>query len=174
MGKRALIVVDMQNDFCSGALANKDAVAIIPKIKKLVEEYHAAGDRVIFTKDTHYTASYLNSPEGKKLPVEHCIDGDWGWDIVDELKEVMVEDDEVICKPTFGYNGWFNVLDPDEKVYMCGTCTDICVVSNALAIKTTLPDVEVSIYANACAGLTKEKHEAALSVMQSCQCDIKE
>ena len=172
MSQKVLIVIDMQNDFCVGSLANEEAVKIIPNIVTLVQEFHKNGGRVIFTKDTHHKESYMNSPEGKKLPVLHCIDGTWGWEIVKELVDVMEENDTIICKPTFGYQGWFDELGPKDEVYMCGTCTDICVVSNALAIKTTLPEVEVHVAANACAGLTPEKHEAALTVMESCQCDV--
>ncbi len=165
-----LIVIDMQNDFVTGSLANKDAEGIIPFIKEKIDEFQKNGAQVIFTRDTH-NQNYLSTNEGKHLPVEHCIKGTKGWEIVPELNSTP--NAIVIDKVHFGYPTglWNHYIEPGDHVFMVGTCTDICVVSNALAIKG-IEGVEVTIYANGCAGLTKEKHMCALNVMESCQCEI--
>lgn len=163
------IVIDMQNDFCTGALANPDAVAIIPKIKEHLSEFKSEGTHVIYTRDTHYSDTYMTSGEGKYLPVPHCIKGSNGWNIVDELSPD--QSDLVIDKMHFGYDGWKDFIKPGDEVIMCGTCTSICVVSNALAIKM-IENVDVTILSDCCACLSREKHEAALEVMRSCQCKV--
>lgn len=165
--KKTLIVVDMQNDFIDEALGTKEAVAIVPNVKKKIEEYAANGDEIIFTRDTH-SEDYLETPEGKKLPVRHCIKGTHGWEIADGL---YVEGCKIIDKPNFGWPDWKN--ESLEKVEIIGLCTDICVVSNALIIKASFPDAEVSVDSSCCAGVTPETHEAALATMKMCQIDIK-
>lgn len=165
--KKTLIVVDMQNDFIDEALGTKEAVAIVPNVKKKIEEYAANGDEIIFTRDTH-SEDYLETPEGKKLPVRHCIKGTHGWEIADGL---YVEGCKIIDKPNFGWPEWKN--ESLEKVEIIGLCTDICVVSNALIIKASFPDAEVSVDASCCAGVTPETHAAALATMKMCQIDIK-
>ena len=165
--KKTLIVVDMQNDFIDEALGTKEAVAIVPNVKKKIEEYAANGDEIIFTRDTH-SEDYLETPEGKKLPVRHCIKGTHGWEIADGL---YVEGCKIIDKPNFGWPDWKN--ESLEKVEIIGLCTDICVVSNALIIKASFPDAEVSVDASCCAGVTPETHAAALATMKMCQIDIK-
>lgn len=167
------MIIDMQNDFVTGALANRDAEAIVPAIKNEI----AKADVLIFTKDTHPT-SYLSSQEGRKLPIEHCIENTWGWEIVDALnpeKNDFGKPVEVICKPNFGWD-WnklrSGLIDTDSEVVFTGTCTDICVVSNALSCKQAFPETEVSCIASCCAGLTAAKHEAALEVMRSCQVTV--
>ncbi len=165
--KKTLIVVDMQNDFIDEALGTKEAVAIVPNVKKKIEEYAANGDEIIFTRDTH-SEDYLETPEGKKLPVKHCIKGTHGWEIADGL---YVEGSKIIDKPNFGWPEWKN--ESLEKVEIIGLCTDICVVSNALIIKASFPDAEVSVDASCCAGVTPETHDAALATMKMCQIDIK-
>lgn len=165
--KKTLIVVDMQNDFIDEALGTKEAVAIVPNVKKKIEEYAANGDEIIFTRDTH-SEDYLETPEGKKLPVKHCIKGTHGWEIADGL---YVEGCKIIDKPNFGWPEWKN--ESLEKVEIIGLCTDICVVSNALIIKASFPDAEVSVDASCCAGVTPETHAAALATMKMCQIDIK-
>lgn len=169
---KVLVVVDMQNDFCTGALANKDAVAAIPFIKQQIEQVIEHGDKIIFTRDTHQS-NYLETTEGSHLPVEHCINGTDGWDIVPELEELVEDYSKVqfVNKNHFGYDGWSSLIDNGDEVFIVGTCTDICVVSNALAMKA-IEGVEVTVLAEGCAGLTKEKHEHALDVMESCQCKI--
>ena len=171
---KVLVVVDMQNDFVSGNLGTKEAVAIVPDVKKKIEEYYNNGDVVFFTKDTHLDG-YLDTQEGKKLPVEHCVIGTNGWEIVDELKSCAKH---VINKDRFGSNylaecihGGFASNDYDS-VELVGVCTDICVVSNALLIKAWVPEMEITVDASCCAGVTPEKHRAALEVMKSCQINV--
>ena len=183
--KNITIVIDMQNDFLTGALANPDAVSIIPSV---IEEIKSA-DFVVYTRDTH-GSNYSETQEGKKLPVPHCIDATWGWEIVDELNPQTLVNNNVLAgkrwyifnKPTFGsVNIWNGIVgnfpdlildNEDVEITFCGTCTDICVVSNALIVKSLYPEVVVNVKADACAGLTPEKHKAALEVMSSCQINI--
>ena len=164
------IVIDMQNDFCTGALANKEAVAIIPRIKAELQKARAEGSNIIFTRDTH-NEDYLKTGEGKHLPVPHCVKDTEGWQIVPELMEETDENTLFIDKTHFGYNCWEEFIKEGDEVVICGTCTDICVVSNSLALKA-IEGVEVTVIADCCAGLTKESHEAALKVMECCQCNI--
>lgn len=164
--KKTLIVVDMQNDFIDMALGTKEAVAIVPKVREKIAQYRKNGDEIIFTRDTH-TEDYLNTPEGKKLPVPHCIRGTKGWQIADGL---YVEGCKIIDKPNFGWPRWKE--ETLESVEMVGLCTDICVVSNALIIKATFPDASVTVDSSCCAGVTPESHRAALQTMQMCQIDI--
>ena len=164
--KKTLIVIDMQNDFIDMALGTKEAVAIVPKVKKKIQEYVQNGDEIIFTRDTH-TENYLQTPEGKKLPVEHCIKGTKGWQIAEGL---YIEECKIIDKPNFGWPHWNE--EHLEDVEIIGLCTDICVVSNALIIKSTFPDANVKVDSNCCAGVTVETHEAALKTMAMCQIEI--
>ena len=163
---KTLIVIDMQNDFVNGALGTKEAQDIIPNVKKKIEEYVSNGDEIIFTRDTH-GANYLETPEGKKLPVEHCIIGTHGWQIVDELE---VPNCQCINKPTFGWTNWNGRLF--DEIEIVGLCTDICVVSNALILKATYPEVEITVDASCCAGVTPESHNAALLTMKMCQINV--
>ena len=177
--KKITIVIDMQNDFLTGALANPDAVNIIPSV---LEEIKKA-DYVMYTRDTH-SENYLETQEGKNLPVPHCIEGTHGWQIVDELDPHSITDIKmwsIVNKPTFGdVNIWMDMYFADlvnwngegVEVTFCGTCTDICVVSNAMIVKSLYPELVVNVKADACAGLTPEKHKAALDVMSSCQINI--
>jgi len=176
---KVLVVVDMQNDFVSGSLGTPEAQEIVPKVKRKIEEHRENGDLVWFTQDTHY-GDYLETREGKKLPVEHCIYSTWGWEIVDDL--YTKPKDLVINKPTFGSktlvemlveeSGWYD--DNFDEIELVGLCTDICVVSNALMLKAAFYNVcEISVDANCCAGTTPEMHEAALKVMESCQINVK-
>ena len=164
--KRTLIVIDMQNDFIDMALGTSEAVAIVPRVRAKIEEYRDAGDEIIYTRDTH-GEDYLGTPEGKKLPVPHCIKGTKGWEIADGL---YVEGCKVIDKPTFGWCGWSG--ESLDMVEIVGLCTDICVVSNALIIKATFPNAEISVDASCCAGVTPETHRAALETMKMCQIDV--
>lgn len=167
--KKTLIVIDMQNDFIDMALGTKEAAAIVPNVKAKIEEYRKNGDEIIFTRDTHFE-NYLDTPEGKKLPVPHCIKGTKGWEIADRL---YIEGAEIIDKPNFGWPDW-NKMGNFENVEIIGLCTDICVVSNALIIKAAFPDANVSVDAACCAGVTPETHNAALTTMKMCQIDVKE
>lgn len=164
--KKTLIVVDMQNDFIDMALGTKEAVAIVPNVKKKIEEYIKNGDEVIFTRDTHHD-DYLDTAEGKKLPVVHCIEGSKGWQISSELP---TEGCRIIDKPNFGWPNWKN--ESFEEVELIGLCTDICVVSNALIIKAQFPEIKVSVDSSCCAGVTPDTHEAALTTMKMCQVDV--
>ena len=164
--KKTLIVVDMQNDFIDMALGTKEAVAIVPAVKAKIEAYVKSGDEIIFTRDTH-AENYLETLEGKKLPVVHCVKGTKGWEIADGL---YVEGSKIIDKPNFGWPGWNSEVL--EEVELIGLCTDICVVSNALIIKAMFPDAQVSVDAACCAGVTPESHAAALKTMQMCQIDV--
>ena len=166
MMKRTLIVVDMQNDFIDMALGTKEAVAIVPRVKEKIQEYMQSGDEIIFTRDTH-SENYLQTTEGKKLPVEHCIQGTKGWQIADGL---YVEGCKIIDKPNFGWPNWNE--EQLEEVEIIGLCTDICVVSNALIIKATFPDANIKVDSNCCAGVTVETHEAALKTMEMCQIEV--
>ena len=164
--KKTLIVVDMQNDFVDMALGTKEAVAILPKVKAKIEAYAKNGYEIIYTRDTH-GENYLDTPEGKKLPVPHCIKGTKGWEIADGL---YVDGCKIIDKPNFGWSNWQE--ETLQEVELVGLCTDICVVSNALIIKSVFPDAVVKVDPNCCAGVTPESHEAALLTMQMCQIDL--
>ncbi len=164
--KKTLIVVDMQKDFVDGALGSKEAVSIVENVKRKIAEYEANGDEIIFTRDTHQK-DYLETNEGKNLPVAHCIEGTAGWQLYEgmEAKGALY-----INKPTFGYLNWTDYHF--EKVELIGLCTDICVVSNALIIKAAFPEIEVSVDASCCAGVTPETHAAALATMKMCQVKV--
>ena len=164
--KKTLIVIDMQKDFIDGSLGTKEAVAIVSGVKAKIAKYAEAGDEIIFTRDTHQE-NYLETNEGKHIPVEHCIQGTDGWKIA---KGLEVPGAIYIDKPSFGYMDW---KDYDlEEVEIVGLCTDICVVSNALIIKATYPEINVTVDARCCAGVTPESHEAALATMKMCQVNV--
>ena len=171
---RVLIVVDMQNDFVDGVLGSAQAKAIVPAVVGKIAEYRSSGDRVVFTRDTHGN-NYLETQEGRKLPVPHCIRESYGWQIVPQIDTL---DSLVIDKPSFGSCSLMEFLNNMEKVYdvdsveIVGLCTDICVISNAMLAKAQLPEVPVTVDASCCAGVTPESHETALSAMEMCQIDI--
>ena len=164
--KKTLIVVDMQNDFIHMALGTAEAVAIVPAVKAKIESYARNGHEIIYTRDTH-GENYLDTPEGKKLPVPHCIRGTEGWQIADGL---YVPGSRIIDKPNFGWPHWDEL--ELEEVELVGLCTDICVVSNALIIKAAFPDAVVKVDKTCCAGVTPATHEAALATMAMCQIDV--
>ena len=167
-----LLVIDMQNDFIDGALGTKEAVEIVPAVKKKIEQFDGT---VLFTRDTHETW-YLQTQEGKNLPVEHCIRGTDGWQIRPELDALRKT--EAIDKETFGAKELGGILlDMNEEneigsITLIGLCTDICVISNAMLVKAFLPEVPVIVDASCCAGVTPESHETALKAMQACQIQI--
>ena len=172
MGKRYLVVVDMQNDFVSGALGTPEAEAIVERAAATAAAFEG---EVVFTLDTH-GEDYAETQEGRLLPVPHCIRGTWGWQLVDELEAVRTaRGARTFEKGAFGSVELARALaaadaaDPIESVELIGLCTDICVVSNALLIKAFLPEVPVSVDASCCAGVTPAAHEAALATMGSCQ-----
>ena len=170
--QKVLVVVDMQNDFIDGALGTKEAVAIVPGVKEKIENFDGV---VLFTRDTHETY-YLDTQEGKKLPVPHCIRDTEGWQIRSELDALRKT--EPIDKETFGSTdlaGELVALNEDEEIgsiTLVGLCTDICVISNALLIKASLPEVPICVDATCCAGVTPESHENALKAMEACQIRI--
>ena len=164
--RKTLIVIDMQNDFIDAALGTKEAQAIVPNVKKKIEEYKARGGEIIFTRDTHQS-NYLETNEGKHLPVEHCIEGTQGWQIADGLE---VEYCLYIDKPTFGWGHW--KYHDFGEIELVGLCTDICVVSNALILKAQFPEINITVDASCCAGVTPESHQAALTTMKMCQINV--
>lgn len=166
--KKTLIVVDMQKDFIDGSLGTKEAVAIVENVKRKIAQYRENGDEIIFTRDTHQQ-NYLETNEGKHLPVMHCIEGTEGWKIAEGLE---VPGAIYIDKPGFGYMNWKDYHL--EEVEIVGLCTDICVVSNALIIKATYPEIKVVVDASCCAGVTPESHRAALMTMKMCQVEVVE
>lgn len=186
---KVLVVVDMQNDFIDGSLGTPEAKAIVPKVVEKIRNV----DRdtlVLLTKDTH-GPDYLETLEGKILPVEHCIEGTPGWSINNDISHaadyeprgMRYSDKKIIksriIKHTFGSDRLGKLLndlnsykDKITEVEFVGVCTDICVISNALMARQLLPDIAISVDANCCAGSTVEKHYAALSVMESCQINV--
>lgn len=164
--KKTLIVIDMQNDFIDGALGTPEASAIVGRVRKKIDAYRADGSEVIFTRDTH-AEDYLETPEGKKLPVVHCVRGTHGWQISDMLD---TDGCRIIDKPSFGYTKW-DEFD-FESIELVGLCTDICVVSNALILKALFPCAEIRADASCCAGVTPATHSAAIQTMKMCQIDI--
>lgn len=170
---KALIVVDYQNDFVNGSLGFVGAKQLEPVIVKKIEEYRKKGGRIIFTFDTH-GEDYLDTAEGRKLPVKHCIKGTEGHRLHGRVADCACEDDIVITKGTFGSLELANLLKnmKFEEVELCGLVTDICVVSNAIIAKTALPESRIIVDGRACASFDGDKHRAALEVMKSVQIDI--
>ena len=168
-----LVVVDMQNDFIDGALGTPEAVAIVPKVMVKMMNFDGL---VLATRDTH-GEDYLERQEGKKLPVVHCIKGTHGWEIKDEIQQLLIS--QPIDKPTFGSEALGKVLkdlnndvEPIDSITLVGLCTDICVISNAMRLKAFLPEVPIMVDASCCAGVTPESHERALEAMKACQIEI--
>lgn len=179
--RKILVVVDMQNDFISGSLGTKEAALIVPRVLDKIQEYNICD--VYVTKDTHQ-ADYLDTNEGKHLPVAHCVEGTWGWELSEKLQEAL-KDAVTIAKPTFGsieladrlfaeYNSWKAASGDDGEfsIELIGLCTDICVVSNALLLKARMPEITIRVDSSCCAGVTPESHEAALTTMKMCQIEI--
>ena len=171
---KILIVVDMQNDFIDGALGTKEAVAIVPYVKEVVENFDG---KVFFTRDTHFD-NYMETQEGKNLPVPHCIKGTDGWKLDKKVQTALDKRAyKTIEKPTFGSTELPIYIranyNPDEiEIELIGLCTDICVVSNALLLKAHFLETEVSVDASCCAGVTPESQNAALTTMKMCQVEV--
>ena len=167
-----LLVIDMQNDFIDGALGTKEAVAIVPAVKAKIENFDGP---VLFTRDTHETC-YMETQEGKNLPVPHCIRGTDGWQIRPELDALRTT--EPIDKPTFGSKELGTILtemnakEEIGSITLIGLCTDICVISNAMLVKAFLPEVPIIVDSACCAGVTPESHANALKAMQVCQIKV--
>ena len=169
---KLLIVVDMQNDFIDGALGTKEAVGIVDKVKDKIFEYKCSYEPVIFTRDTHEN-SYLETQEGKNLPVEHCIYGTHGWEITYELN---TNSSEVINKESFGSIYLAEYIEHKyptvSGIELIGLCTDICVISNAMILKAKFPETFITVDASCCAGVTPESHRNALAAMKMCQINV--
>ena len=166
---KILVVVDMQRDFIDGALGTPEAVKIVPYVKNLIENFDG---KVFFTRDTHF-ANYMDTQEGKNLPVPHCIQNTPGWEIhpaLDALRKTPAID-----KVTFGSSALPQVLAQEEDIQsitFVGLCTDICVISNVMITKAFFPEIPLIVDAQACAGVTPESHENALAAMKMCQVTI--
>ena len=169
---KVLIVIDCQNDFIYGTLGTPEARAIVPNVVQRCKQARQDEDLIIFTKDVHYEEDYANSLEGAFVP-RHCMANENGHWLIEELQNFATC---VIVKSTYGYRDWhtwkerFNKVDAIE---LCGVCTDICVISNALILRSLYPATPISVDASCCAGLTPEKHQAALEVMKSCNIKIR-
>lgn len=174
--KKILLVIDVQNDFITGALRNEEAIKKLPNIVNLVKDND--WDEIYLTMDTH-NKDYLKTLEGIKLPVEHCIKGTWGWEKPKELQEVLVgKITDIFEKDTFGSTWMANALasthypKEDCEFTIVGFCTDICVVSNALLIRANFPNSTIKVLKDCTAGVTPETHEAALKTMEMCQIEV--
>ena len=172
--RKLLVVVDMQNDFIDGSLGTPEAQAIVENVKNKIREYDQAD--IYVTMDTH-TPDYLKTQEGKNLPVVHCVRGTEGWQLREEIRELL-PDAKIYEKPAFGSLELARDLaavsaNEETEIELVGLCTDICVVSNALIIKAAMPEVPVSVDASCCAGVTPASHQAALETMKMCQVAVK-
>ena len=168
--KKVFIVVDMQVDFVTGSLGTGEAQAIVPRLCEKLQKEKEQGTRIIFTKDTH-GEEYLDTQEGGKLPVKHCIRGPEGWELIPELSGFT---GEIVEKPTFGSTVLPGLIGEEEVIELVGLCTDICVISNALLLKAHFPEKIIQVDASCCAGVTPESHQNALSAMKMCQIDVLE
>lgn len=169
--KNVLVVVDMQKDFIDGALGTKEAVAIVDNVAEFIKSFDG---EVIFTRDTH-GEDYLETQEGRNLPVVHCIKGTDGWQLDKKLQVLRTDSMKIFDKPTFGSVALAEYLKTDreiESITLIGLCTDICVISNALLIKANRPDVEIRVIEKCCAGVTPQSHANALEAMKMCQVKI--
>lgn len=166
---KILVVVDMQNDFIDGALGTPEAVKIVPYVKEVIQNFNG---KVLFTRDTHFP-NYLDTQEGKNLPVKHCIQGTPGWEIHPALDALRVTDP--IDKLTFGSADLPKILEQEkdiEDITFVGLCTDICVISNVMIVKAFFPEIPLVVDAKGCAGVTVESHKNALSAMKMCQVTV--
>lgn len=171
--RKILVVVDMQKDFIDGSLGTAEAVAIVPAVTDKIRAFDR--NDVFATRDTH-RKDYLDTQEGKNLPVEHCIEGTEGWMLEPHIEE-MILPDHIFNKPTFGSVELARKMleishEEDIEIELVGLCTDICVISNALLLKAYMPEVVISVDPACCAGVTLQKHDAALETMRSCQIRI--
>ena len=171
---KLLIVIDMQNDFIDGALGTKEAQSIVPKVVQKITEWD--GD-IICTLDSH-RADYLNTREGRFLPVPHCIEGTDGYKLHNDIKRSLSQHasaTNILKKRNFGSTALPELIRfyGVDYVELVGLCTDICVISNALLIKANYPELEIAVDSSCCAGVTPETHEAALTTMKMCQINVK-
>ena len=171
MSIKVLAVIDMQNDFIDGALGTKEAVQITKRVREKVDQYLSSKEVVVYTRDTH-TEDYLDTQEGKNLPVIHCVKETPGWEIA---PYVYVDGCPVIDKPSFGsleLAEFIAGLNDVESIELIGLCTDICVISNAMILKARFPEMPIAVDASCCAGVTPKSHANALDAMKMCQIQI--
>ena len=168
--KKALIVIDMQNDFVDGSLGTPEAKAIVHAVTARVKAAVQNGEKLIFTQDTHHN-DYLQTVEGENLPVEHCIKPSHGWGLVSSLIP-YAKDAIVLEKPTFGAAGLPQHVVDCNEITIIGLCTDICVISNAMLLKAFLPETKICVDSTCCAGVTPESHNRALEAMKMCHIAI--
>lgn len=172
--KKFLVVVDIQKDFVDGALGTAEAVDIIPNVVKKINEFDG---EIFVTYDTHFD-NYMESSEGKKLPVPHCIKGTDGWELnLDVAEALKSKKYTVVEKLTFGSVKLPEFIsaaagEDEFSIELIGLCTDICVVSNALILKANFPEMDICVDASCCAGVTPESHNAALTTMKMCQINV--
>ena len=180
MSKKVLVVVDMQNDFLDGVLGNEGCLATVPEVVNLI--HNGGYSAIIYSQDTH-NEDYLNTQEGKRLPVIHCVKGTDGWKLNSEVKEAICNyvRNKGGCtfsyeKNTFGGLVLMDILREDyfedcDEIHFCGVCTGICVISNVMITKAALPEARVCVHKDACACVTPESHKTALEAMKMCQID---
>ena len=173
MSDKVLVVVDMQNDFIDGSLKNEEAIKIVPNVVEFIDNWN---DQIFVTLDTH-DENYLNTPEGKKLPVKHCIKGTDGWKLNKDVETALNRKKQRIFKfekPTFGSIELMKKIGvvPTDEIVLIGLCSDICVLTNSILAKTYFPDAKIVVKADCCAGVTPETHNAALTTMRMCQIDV--
>lgn len=180
---KLFIIVDMQKDFLTGSLANQKAVAVVDKIKEKlmdIDDPHFIDNgkyKIIATRDTHFDDNYFDTLEGKKLPVKHCVRDTDGWQVDENLRPYI---DAYVDKTTFGYDKWKDFIDylnetindKIDEVILCGTCTSICVLANAVILRGLYPNMKITVLKDLCADVTNEAHEAALICMKSQQIDV--
>ena len=175
---KILVVVDMQNDFIDGALRNDECKAVVPNVVEKINKFD--GDKIFYTLDTHHE-NYLETQEGKELPVIHCIEYSMGWMLNNDVDDAIRKNKALaieVRKPTFGSvilaKNLSYELEKDEEfeIELVGVCTDICVISNAMLIKAFLPEAKVVVDASCCAGVTPESHKTALEAMKMCQIEV--
>lgn len=175
MTNKFLIVVDVQNDFVRGTLSCEGAETIIPHIVNTVERYKQIGYEVIFTQDSH-GENYLHTKEGRYLPITHCIKGNWGWEIVRELQP-LVMDCTIFEKSYFASPHIASLLQQQSseepmEIVLCGFCTDICILANAVLLSSLFPHCHIKVIASACGGSTAEAHQKALAIMKGLHVEI--
>lgn len=172
---KVLIVIDMQNDFIDGSLGTPEAQAIVDNVVTKIKEFRKENDTIYFTKDTHRD-DYLNTLEGKYLPIKHCVIAEHGWDLNEQIEYEFdtAPTSMIILKSGFGVKTWETYLgyNFNGTIEICGLCTDICVISNTLILRSLYPDAEIVCDASCCAGTTPERHKEALDVMRSCQIQV--
>lgn len=173
--KKVFVVIDMQQDFITGALKNWEGQLIVDNLAEEVAKRKLQGYHILFTMDTH-NDNYLKTQEGKNLPVPHCIKGSDGWEIIPQLKRFVTKDN-TFMKNSFSdvsFLSWIKEKicgEPDE-IILAGVCTDICVISNAMVLKASFPETPIKVMGDLCAGVTSESHKIALEAMKPCQIEI--